>query len=93
MFLTMFFKTQNIEQTMHLTMLIAHPYRKQRLTVFVITFYECVLYFVAVPALRRSKELQRHLRGNHLKAVEVIENMSYIAVKSAEPQHPNISLH
>ena len=26
MFLTMFFKTQNIEQTMHLTMLIAHPY-------------------------------------------------------------------
>ena len=67
--------------------------RKQRLTVFVITFYECVLYFVAVPALRRSKELQRHLRGNHLKAVEVIENMSYIAVKSAEPQHPNISLH
>ena len=26
MFLTMFFKTQNIGQTMHLTMLIAHPY-------------------------------------------------------------------
>ena len=26
MFLTMFFKTQNIVQTMHLTMLIAHPY-------------------------------------------------------------------
>ena len=26
MFLTMFFKTQNIRQTMHLTMLIAHPY-------------------------------------------------------------------
>ena len=26
MFLTMFCKTQNIEQTMHLTMLIAHPY-------------------------------------------------------------------
>ena len=29
MFLTMFFKTQNIEQTMHLTMLIAHPYQHQ----------------------------------------------------------------
>ena len=28
MFLTMFFKTQNIGQTMHLTMLIAHPYPK-----------------------------------------------------------------
>ena len=26
MFLTMLFKTQNIGQTMHLTMLIAHPY-------------------------------------------------------------------
>ena len=26
MFLTMFFKTQNTGQTMHLTMLIAHPY-------------------------------------------------------------------
>ena len=26
MFLTMFLKTQNIGQTMHLTMLIAHPY-------------------------------------------------------------------
>ena len=26
MFLTMFFKMQNIGQTMHLTMLIAHPY-------------------------------------------------------------------
>ena len=26
MFLMMFFKTQNIGQTMHLTMLIAHPY-------------------------------------------------------------------
>ena len=26
MFLTMFFKTQNIGQTMHLTMLIPHPY-------------------------------------------------------------------
>ena len=26
MFLTMFFKTQNIVPTMHLTMLIAHPY-------------------------------------------------------------------
>ena len=26
MFLTMFFKTQNIGQTMHLTMLIAHPW-------------------------------------------------------------------
>ena len=26
MFLTMFFKTQNIGQTMHLTILIAHPY-------------------------------------------------------------------
>ena len=26
MFLTMFFKTQNIVQTMHLTILIAHPY-------------------------------------------------------------------
>jgi len=26
MFLTMFFKMQNIVQTMHLTMLIAHPY-------------------------------------------------------------------
>ena len=26
MFLTMFFKTQNIAQTMHLTMLIAHTY-------------------------------------------------------------------
>ena len=30
MFLTMFFKTQNIEQTMHLTMLIAHPYPTAR---------------------------------------------------------------
>ena len=27
MFLTMFFKMQNIVQTMHLTMLIAHPYK------------------------------------------------------------------
>ena len=27
-FLTMFFKTQNIGQTMHLTMLIAHPYQR-----------------------------------------------------------------
>jgi len=26
MFWTMFYKTQNIEQTIHLTMLIAHPY-------------------------------------------------------------------
>ena len=30
MFLTMFFKTQNIMQTMHLTMLIAHPYTQTR---------------------------------------------------------------
>ena len=29
MFLTMFFETQNIVQTMHLTMLIAHPYARQ----------------------------------------------------------------
>ena len=28
MFLTMFFKMQNIVQTMHLTMLIAHPYQQ-----------------------------------------------------------------
>ena len=32
MFLTMFFKTQNIVQTMHLTMLIAHPYSHERLS-------------------------------------------------------------
>ena len=31
MFLTMFFKTQNIVPTMHLTMLIAHPYVVQPL--------------------------------------------------------------
>ena len=31
MFLTMFFKTQNIVQTMHLTMLIAHPYLQVQL--------------------------------------------------------------
>ena len=30
MFLTMFFKTQNIVPTMHLTMLIAHPYLAAR---------------------------------------------------------------
>ena len=29
MFLTMFFKTQNIGHTMHLTMLSAHPYGRQ----------------------------------------------------------------
>ena len=29
MFLTMFFKMQNIGQTMHLTMLIAHPYYRE----------------------------------------------------------------
>ena len=32
MFLAMFFKTQNIGQTMHLTKLIAHPYT--RVTIF-----------------------------------------------------------
>ena len=32
MFLTMFFKTQNIGQTMHLTMLIAHPYLSRATT-------------------------------------------------------------
>ena len=31
MFLTMFFKTPNIVPTMHLTMLIAHPYLLTRL--------------------------------------------------------------
>ena len=32
MFLMMFFKTQNIVPTMHLTMLIAHPYASLQAT-------------------------------------------------------------
>ena len=38
MFLTMFFKTQNIAQTMHLTMLIAHHYREKLADVTALNF-------------------------------------------------------
>ena len=51
MFLTMFFKTQNIVQTMHLTMLIAHPYQG------VECCYEFALYLKLLFSLDLSYEI------------------------------------